>query len=163
VSGILAGGLGFAGLHLFPVLEVGVFSAGSAKIAAIFYGTSALRTEGGWLLECAGRPVMVTAACSGTGFFVVLAAMLAVQFSRRGLPVAVAPALAMAVALPATLVVNAARLVAVVQMHAWIIPRMPTAFAAFLHLLTGAGVFLPVLIALNVYLEKHELIRRASR
>jgi exosortase/archaeosortase family protein len=54
---------------------------------------------------------------------------------------------------PVTLFVNALRIVAVAHAHHWVISRLPASYDAFLHLLTGASVFLPALIALNLVLE----------
>ena len=57
--------------------------------------------------------------------------------------------------LPLTLFVNALRVVTVTAAHRWLIPLLPSAYDAFLHLLTGVAIFLPALIALNLLLETH--------
>ena len=66
-------------------------------------------------------------------------------------PVAIVATLVMAV--PLTLAINALRIIVVTQAHVWVIPLLPPAYEAFLHLLTGVAVFLPALIGLNGLLE----------
>jgi exosortase/archaeosortase family protein len=77
------------------------------------------------------------------------------------LPVAGVAALAGAV--PVTLFINGLRLIAVAHAHRWVIPRMPEAYGAFLHMLTGVAVFLPALIALNLIFEIYGRSRTPSR
>jgi exosortase/archaeosortase family protein len=100
-------------------------------------------------------PVAVTAACSATDFYLMLVALLAWQLVRRNRPAWFALPAALLVALPLALVVNGARIVAVAAAHRWVIPRLPDAYGPFLHMLTGAAIFLPSLILLNLLLERH--------
>jgi exosortase/archaeosortase family protein len=91
----------------------------------------------------AGQPLLVTTACSAGDFFLMTAALVA--------------------AVPLTLFINALRLIVVAHAHDWVIPRMPEAYGAFLHMLTGAAVFLPALITLNLIFETYGRSRSASR
>lgn len=152
----LAAAAGFALLHLAPTWRTGVFMGGAAKLAGLFAGVPAERAEDGWALPLAGQPVLVTQACSATDFFLMTAALLGWHFARRTERAAFLPAAAagaLFAAIPLTVFVNSLRVVAVAQAHRWVIPRLPPAYDSFLHMLTGAAVFLPALIALNLLLE----------
>lgn len=152
-------------LKLAPALETEVFVAGAARLASVISGTPAEADTGGWLLVFAGQPLLVTTACSATDYFLILAALIgwhcALRTDRRaGWPVAGAVALVAAV--PLTFFINALRLIAVAHAHRWVIPNMPEAYGAFLHMLAGAAVFLPALIALNLTLEFYGRSRASS-
>lgn len=147
-------------------LETEILVAGAARLAGGLAGAAAGRTPDGWTLAFAGQPLLVTAACSATDFFLMTAALLGWHFARRldrtaWFPVAAAGALLAAV--PFTVAVNALRLVAVAHAHRWVGPRLPAACGPFLHMLAGVAVFLPALIALNLLLEYHGRSRTASR
>jgi hypothetical protein len=109
----------------------------------------------------------VTTACSAGDFFLMTAALLgwhgakAVAGRPAWLPAAGAAALVAAV--PLTLFINALRLIVVAHAHGWVIPRMPEAYGAFSHMLTGAAVFLPALITMNLIFETYGRSRSASR
>lgn len=153
-------------LKTVPWLEADIFIAGAARLAGLVSGAAVERAADGWTLAFAGQPLLVTAACSATDFFLMTAALLGWHAARRVdrpalFPVAAAGALLAAV--PLTLAVNALRLVAVAHAHRWVIPRLPAACDAFLHMLTGVAVFLPALIALNLLLEYHGRSRTAPR
>jgi exosortase/archaeosortase family protein len=163
ICGVLAAGLAKGGLWLFPQAELEWFARGAASLAALLTGAPVARVEQGWLLAGAAQPVVVSELCSATGYFVVVAALLGWRLAQiRG---AFLPALAgaMVAAFPVTLAVNALRVVAVIQAHRWVIPKFPAAYASFLHLLVGVGVFLPALIALNLLLEFYGNSRRRVR
>lgn len=142
-------------LKTLPWLEAEVFIAGAARLAGLFTGAPAMRTDEGWALLFSGQPVMVTAACSATDFFLMTVALLGWHFAQclRSALLPCAAAGALVVAVPLTLFINALRLIAVAQAHHWVIPRLPPAYDSFLHMLTGAVVFLTALIALNLFLE----------
>lgn len=156
-----AAALGAAGLQVFPNVVGTVFIGGAARLAGLVSGAAAVPMEAGWALVIAGQPVLVTEACSATDFYLLTTVVLGWHFaSRLRWPLALAGAVA--AALPVTMFVNALRIVAVAQAHRWVIPRMPEAYEAFLHMLTGAAVFLPALIGLNLIFEYHGRARNSS-
>ena len=151
-----AGAMGAVLVNALPAWVEAVFIGGAARLTGLFAGVPVVRMDEGWALGFAEPPLMVTGACSATDFFVITTVLLGWHFARRTkraawLPAAAAGALAMAV--PLTIFINALRLIAVAQAHRWVIPRMPAAYEAFLHMLTGMAVFLPALIALNFLFE----------
>ncbi len=147
--------LGALVLHLLPALELSLFAAGAARLAGLFTGTPVVRIAEGWLLPHPVFPVAVTAACSATDYYLMVAALITWQRARRGRSPAPALLVGLAAALPLTLFVNSLRVVTVTAAHRWLIPLLPSAYDAFLHLLAGVAVFLPALIALNLLLEIH--------
>ncbi|MEO0055089.1 MAG: hypothetical protein RLZZ50_1036 [Verrucomicrobiota bacterium] len=152
----LAGGL--LALRLAPELPLELFARGAARLASLFLGAPGLRIDEGWALPFAAQPVLVTKACSATDFYLMAATVLGWHLMRRARGLAWLPvvsAAALLAALPLTLFVNALRIVAVAHAHHWVISRVPPAYEPFLHMLAGAGVFLPALIALNLLLELH--------
>jgi len=161
-AGLMATGAGALLLYFAPALRADLFAAGAARLAAILLGTGVEREAAASVFVFGGRTVAVTAACSGTDFFLMVAALLGWGLARaRG--GFVRPALAgLALALPVALLVNAARIVAVTQAHRWVIPLLPERHGAFAHLLTGVAVFLPALIALNLVLETYAKRHRSS-
>jgi exosortase/archaeosortase family protein len=154
-SGLVAATLGELLTRIFPALELGLFAGGAARLAALFTGSPVVRTEQGWALPDGSSPVVVTAACSAAGFFVIVAALIAWHLARRGWSVAFSALEGLVAALPVAIFINALRIVTVAQAHRWVIPLFPDSFGPFLHLLTGVAVFLPSLIALNLILEHH--------
>lgn len=147
--------LGVLILHLLPALELGVFARGAARIAGCLAGTAVQPSAEGWLLSGTAVPVAVTAACSATDFYLMLVTLIAWQLGRRSRPVWFALPAALLAALPLDLLVNALRIVAVAAAHRWLIPRLPDAYGPFLHMLTGAVIFLTSLMLLNLLLERH--------
>ncbi len=155
-AGAVAVTCGMLLLHLFPRLETELFVGGAARLASLLSGVAAVRMDEGWALSFSGQLMIVTAACSATDFSLMTAALLGWHFSRWArstwlLPAAAAGALVVSV--PLTLSINALRLIAVAQMHCWVIPLLPSVYGHFLHMITGVAVFLPALIALNLLLE----------
>jgi exosortase/archaeosortase family protein len=146
-------------LGLMPLLKIRFFAGASAQLASLFLGTPVLRIEEGWLLPYLPEPVLVTAACSGVDFWLMVTALCAWQFSRSRSRIIIPALFALICAAPLSIAVNAIRIALVAQAHRWFIPLWPAAYAPFLHLLTGAAVFLPALIILHVILETH----RSSR
>lgn len=167
-AGVMALGAGVVGagvLKIVPRLVSEVFIGGAARVAGLLSGAATVRMDDGAALMIAGQPVLVTAACSATDFFLMTTAVLGWHFARGAerrawRPVAIAGAVVAAV--PLTLFVNALRIVAVAHAHRWIIPRMPDAYGSFLHMLTGAAVFLPALIVMNLLLEYYGNARNSS-
>ena len=140
-------------VRVFPALELGLFANGAARIAGLFTGSPVVRVEQGWALPAASSPVVVTAACSATSFFVMVTAIIAWQLARWGRSVAFAVFAGLIAAAPVAIFINSLRIVTVAQVHRWVIPLLPGTCEPFLHLATGIAVFLPSLIALNVLLE----------
>jgi exosortase/archaeosortase family protein len=66
-------------------------------------------------------------------------------------------------AVPVALAINALRIVAVAQLHRWILPRLPETYGPFLHMLTGVAVFLPAFILANLLLENYGHSHTAPR
>ena len=142
-------------LNFSPALELALFARGAAHLAGLFSGTSVLRATDGWLLPSPDLPVVVTTACSATDFFLMVAGLISWQLTRRGKPPVRALLAGLLTALPLAIFINSLRVVTVTQAHRWFIPLLPEAYGPFLHLLTGAAIFPPSLIALNLLLEFH--------
>ncbi|MBK8478877.1 MAG: exosortase/archaeosortase family protein [Opitutaceae bacterium] len=154
-AALLAAAGGGLLLFLFPRLELGLFARGAAQLASLATGSPMLRAAAGWLLPSAQTPILVTTACSGADYFLIVAALLGWQLARRGRAVLRAALVGCALSLPFAITVNALRLTTLAQMHRWFIPLLPDVYAPFLHLLTGVAVFLPSLIALHLLIEFH--------
>lgn len=152
---VLAAGAGGLLLLRWPALELGLFARTAARIAGLLCGSPVLRVAEGWQLPAAPSPVLVSAACSGTDYFLIVAALLGWRFARGRCAPWRPAALALAAALPLAIGVNALRIAALAQVHRWVIPLWPNSYANFFHLLTGVAVFLPALIALHILLEYH--------
>ena len=160
--GAAAVGLGTLLLHFAPALQLEFFAAAAARAASVLTGAPFVRVDAGWMLAVANQPIVVSAACSGTGYYLMVAALLGWRWLGREKRFVPAVAVSLAGALPLAIVVNALRVVAVAQAHRWIIPRLPASHEAFAHMLTGAAVFLPSLIALNLVFEFYGNRRRSS-
>jgi exosortase/archaeosortase family protein len=104
----------------------------------------------------------VTAGCSGTDFFLMVAGLLGWRLARDHRSIFRTVVGSLLIALPVTVLVNALRVVAVTQAHRWIMPHLPERHSAFAHMATGAAVFLPSLIALNLILEIYAKHRRPN-
>src|SRR5436190_12534559 len=76
-AGGSAAGAGALLLQLLPQLRLELFAAGAARLGAIFTGAGLERGDTGWLIGLSERTVAVTAACSGTDFFLMVAALIA--------------------------------------------------------------------------------------
>jgi exosortase/archaeosortase family protein len=150
-----AAGGGALLLKTLPWLETDVFIAGAARLAGLLTGVPTMSTDEGWALFFSGQPVLVTVACSATDFFLMTVALCGWHFAQGLRPALLlgAAAGALVVAVPVALFINALRLIAVAQAHRWVIPRLPPAYGSFLHMFTGAVVFLTALIVLNLLLE----------
>ena len=154
-AGLLAAACGGLLLVLFPPLELELFARGAAQLAGLLSGAPVLRSAEGWLLPSANLPVLVTSACSGADYFLIVAVLLGWHLSRRGRALPRAVLCGTVFACPLAIAVNALRIATLAQMHRWFIPLLPVSYAPFLHMLTGVAVFLPALIALHLLLEYH--------
>jgi exosortase/archaeosortase family protein len=152
-AGVAAAGGGALLLSMVPQLRIDLFAAGAARLAASLLGAVLERGETATLMTLSDRTVAVTAACSGTDFFLMVAGLLGWRLAREDRSFVRIALTGLALALPVTLFVNALRLVVVIQAHRWVIPQLPERHGAFAHMITGAAVFLPSLIVLNLLLE----------
>jgi exosortase/archaeosortase family protein len=160
--GVMAAGVGALLLLAVPQLKIDLFAAGAARVAATLLGAGVERSEGVSLIRLSDRTIAVTAGCSGADFFLMVAALLGWRLAREDRPFVRTVLTSLALALPVTLLVNALRVIAVVQAHRWVIPLLPERHGAFAHMATGAAVFLPSLIVLNLVLEYYAKRHRAA-
>ena len=140
-------------VHCFPTAELQLFVQGAAKISSLFTHTSAISVENGWLLPLHHQTVLVSKACSGVTFFIITCTLLCWHIARHVKSTIAAVSIGFISAFILAITVNALRIVCLVQAHRWLIPLVPESYAAFAHMLVGAAVFLPTLIALNTLLE----------
>jgi exosortase/archaeosortase family protein len=162
-TALVTAGTGWLGLQLVPSLATEVFAQGAARLAGLLTGAPVNRVAEGWMLAGAFQPVVVSAACSATDFYLIVATLLSWQLVRQGRRPSASLGRALGFGLLPAIGVNALRVVVVTQAHRWLIPALPPAYGHFLHMLTGVAVFLPSLIALNLYLESHGRSRAAGR
>jgi exosortase/archaeosortase family protein len=147
----------------FPNAEMEWFARGTGQLAALFTGGSLERVEEGWLLGGAFEPVVVSAACSATHYYLTIVALLAWRLAPGRFSPPMVIGMAIATAVPLVFLVNALRVIVVMHAHHWVIPQLPEAYGPFLHLLAGVAVFLPALITLNLLLEFYgNTLRRRS-
>ncbi len=161
--GLLAAVAGGVALAMFPQLKFDVFARGAARLVGVLSGSAVSAVDDGWLVDAAGRPLLVSVACSATDYFLLVTALLGGRFAAQGRGVVRAVAGGCVMAVPVTIFINALRILGVAQAHRWIIPRFPPSYGPFLHMLAGAAVFLPALIGLSVCLELYGRTRVTSR
>jgi exosortase/archaeosortase family protein len=162
-SAVVAGIVPWSALRIWPDLDVNVLARASAQFAALFMGCPVVRDELGWTLITAPVSSTVSAACSGADFLVVAAVVLAWRLASHGCGFASTFILTTLLAGPFSVLVNGTRIVAVTQMHRWVIPLFPSSCSAFLHLVTGVAVFLPALILLHATLPNLPALRHIGR
>lgn len=164
---VLAGGGALLGagmlVQLFPALRIEMFARGAAELVGFFTGAPVSRSELGWVVPMSGAPVVVTPACSATDYFLIVASLIAFQAARLGTNGLPAATLGVGVAVPVAIFVNAVRIVTVAYAHPWFISRLPASYESFLHMTTGAAVFLPSLITLNLLFETYGRHRSPAR
>lgn len=158
---LTAVGSGALALFIFPALKLSLFAGAAARLASLFLGTPVLRVDQGWLLPSHHEPVVVSSACSGTDFWLMVVALLAWHLARRGKSATTIIVAALLAAAPLSIAVNAVRIIAVLQAHRWFIPLWPQNYELFFHQFTGVAVFLPGLILLHALLEHHQSKRIA--
>lgn len=155
LAGAVAGG-GIAGtLFLWPSLELELLARLAAWLASLFGGGSLTRADQGWLFFSGELPVVVTVACSGADFCVLVAVLLGWQLARSVRTSALAALLGLLLSLPLSIAVNALRIALLAQAHRWLIHQLPHAYGPGAHLFLGVLIFLPALIGLNLLLESH--------
>ena len=156
-SGIIGAGmavLGAFGLVYWSGVQRELFCHGAAWLAGGLSGSRVVRVEEGWMLE-SPIPAVVTGACSGTTYFLLVAALVGWHLGKRSHRATVAAIAAVGCSVPLAIAINAVRIVVVTQAHRWAIPHFPQSYGPFLHMLTGLAVFLPAFIALNIFFETH--------
>jgi len=163
VVGLAAAAAGGVVLRILPSLELGFFARGAAGLAGLFSGAAVVAGDGGWMLGYAGRPMLVTVACSATDYFLIVTALIAWRMAAQGQPAWRAALYGLGAALPLAIFVNALRILTVAQAHRWVIPLFPATYGPFLHMVAGAAVFLPALIAISLTLEFYGRSRAPAR
>lgn len=153
LAALAAASLGSALLKIQPALEVEFFAAGAARLASLFTGQPLIRLEKGWMLPDANLNIIVTAACSATDFFLMVAIVIAWQLAGRRWSAVYAALGGIAAAAPLAMILNSLRIVTVSQLHRWLGPHLPSSYGPILHLATGVAIFLPSLIALHGLLD----------
>ena len=154
-AGLVATGGGALLFQIWPQLRTDLFAVAAARLAASLTGAGFERGEAASLVLLGDRTVAVTAACSGTDFFLMVAALIGWRLCRDDRSFLRVVLASISLALPVTLLVNALRIVAVTQAHGWLIPLLPAHYSAYVHMATGAAIFLPSLIVLNFALEMY--------
>src|SRR3954470_3547971 len=81
-AGLAAAAIGWAGLKIWPELELACFARGAAGLAGLFTGTPVMPAQNGWTLPVTGQPIVVTAACSATEYFLIVSALVGWQLAR---------------------------------------------------------------------------------
>lgn len=159
LAGAVAGGGIAVALVLWPAAEMELLARPAGWLASLFSGGGLIRTDQGWLFFSGELPVMVTAACSGADFCLLVAALLGWQYARLGRTPLLTPIgtafIGSVLAVPLSIGVNALRIALLAQAHRWLIPQLPAAYGASAHLFIGVLIFLPALIGLNLLLESH--------
>lgn len=162
-AGAVSVAVGWLWLKAWPGVELEWFAGGSAWLAGLFTGAPVSRMENGWLLPVTGQPVVVTTACSATDYFLILSALISWLLFRQRKTPGLAVGLGLVAGLPLTIFLNALRVVVVTHAHRWLIPLLPESCGPFLHMLTGAAVFLPALVLLNLLFDSYGNTRPAAR
>jgi exosortase/archaeosortase family protein len=154
---------GAALVHLLPTFEFQVLARGAARLTALFCGSPFVALGDGFALPAAHVPVIVTRGCSAADFFCMVATLVSWHVARRTRSTWATLPVGLVAAVPLTIFVNALRISTVALAHRWIIPQFPEAYSSFLHLTTGAAVFLPSLIALQFLFDHHARRYPATR
>jgi len=142
-----------AAAYLFPSVELQVFARTTAEIAGLLSGAPAITTPDGWLLPFQHQALLISEACSGAGFFIMLASLLAWHLAKRWGRVLPALVVGLSASFALAMGINALRVLSLSQAHRWLIPLLPETYAHVAHLMVGVAVFLPALIALNTAFE----------
>ena len=158
----VAGSIPWIALHIWQDLDMEVLARASAQIAALFMGCPIAHDPLGWTLMTTPVSSTVSAACSGADFVGLSAMVFAWHLAWRGWHFIIVVGTAVSLTGPFSILVNAVRIVAVIQMHRWVIPLFPPSCSAFLHLVTGVAVFLPALIFLHATLPGFDHSRRST-
>lgn len=155
LNGLLGSALSYGALTIFPELEIELFARTAAEAASLFTGAPVLADPTGWLLPHAGVELLVSEACSGTDFFVMLVALLCWRFTART-HTGTAIALGLALGLAGSLAVNSLRVILVAQTSRLQLALLPEDYQSFAHLLLGITVFLPALVLVNLIFDAYD-------
>lgn len=154
-AGVLIAGLL---LNAFaPAVETTVFARGAAYAAATLTGAPVEAMSQGWVVPFGSEPIIVTAACSGFDFWVLLSLIFTWRLLGKHRLVRSAAIIGMICAIPVTWVINGVRIIALAHAHRWIIPHWPEAYEGFLHLAVGVLIFLPALVAFHALPHFHRI------
>ncbi|MBL7115168.1 MAG: hypothetical protein ISS35_05325 [Kiritimatiellae bacterium] len=131
-----------------------VFCLPAARFSAFFLGAPCVRVDDGYLIENAVLPVLVSLACSGTGFFVLLTAMLLgliCRYRKPSLPLAFGVIVA---AYGISLVTNVCRITLGYFASVGARCLLPECLWAGIHLSVGVLVFLSALVGVYICTER---------
>ncbi|GAB5559243.1 MAG: hypothetical protein SynsKO_08900 [Synoicihabitans sp.] len=154
----LAGSLAWGWISAWPQKSFEILAGSSAQLVGWFSGSPVVGEPSGWLLAGTSVPIAVTEACSAKDFYLMVTLLLAWHATARPsntLSIFGRVGAALLLALPLTIATNTLRILAVSQAHRWVIPQFPDVYDPILHMATGAAVFLPILIGLNLAFESH--------
>jgi exosortase/archaeosortase family protein len=131
-----------------------VFCFPAAQLSAIFLGAPCVPVGEGYLIERASLPILVSLACSGTGFFVLLTALLLgllCRYRKLSLPLAFGTIVA---AYGIALMTNVCRIT--LGFFASVGARcvLPECMWAGIHLSVGVLVFLSALVGVYICIER---------
>ncbi len=136
-------------LHHFEPQSYAFLSWITARVASYLLGGVELASESGWpILHATGLTIRVGPSCTGASFLSLLAALLAWTTFRASVSRARLGWLAASVvlAIAATVLTNAARILGVMVTRIAILPHVPEDFGAAIHCGTGIAIMLPMLI-----------------
>lgn len=122
-------------------------------LVSLFTGSPSFQADAGWILSFPTTTLLISKACSGTGFFIIMCVLFGWHFTDKTQYHMLNLVLAVTVALFLSIFINALRIICLLQAHHWLFPLLPENYSAFAHMLIGVAAFLPTLIALNALLE----------
>ncbi len=152
-TAVIAFGIAACAVTFIPNVELWLFARAAAEVAGLLSGAPTLHTEDGWLLPFNHQALLVSEACSGASFFIMMASLLTWHLGKRWSRVVPAVFAGLPLALALSIFINALRVLSLSQAHRWVIPFLPEPYAHMAHLMIGVAVFLPALIALNAAFE----------
>jgi exosortase/archaeosortase family protein len=152
-AALIAFASAFAVVSGMPNVELWLFARATAAVAGLLSGAPSMYSSDGWLLPFQHQTLLVSEACSGASFFIMLASLLTWHLCQRWSRAVPAVLIGLPLALALSLLINALRVLCLSQAHRWLIPLLPENYAHITHLMIGVAVFLPALIALNTAFE----------
>lgn len=133
---------------LAPGFRLAAFGYPAARLAALFLGAGCVTAEEGYWITHAALPVLVSPACSGISFFVLVVAMGLGLARRHHRHTAAAALVTTVLAYALTLLTNTCRITLGWHMALWARRTLPSSMWAGVHLSVGVLVFLSALIGL---------------